>query len=72
MNDDKEIVVENDERPRRRIHPAAFAVAGVAALGILILIGWYLLGSRGEAGKPMPAPRSSTKMPLAADARLAS
>ena len=44
---------------KRKIHPAAFAVAGVAALGILLLIGWYFFSSRGETGKPVPAPRSS-------------
>ena len=57
--DDNEILVTEKANPRRRIHPAAFVVAGVAALGILILIGWYLLGSRGEAGKAVPAPRTS-------------
>jgi RND family efflux transporter MFP subunit len=59
MNDDKEIVLESNEPPRR-IHPAAYVVAGVAALGLLLLIGWYVLGSRSEAGKPVPAPPSST------------
>lgn len=57
--DDTEIVVTDEERKRRRIHPAAFVVAGVAALGILLLLGWYFLASRGEGGKPVPAPRSS-------------
>ncbi|HTH52241.1 MAG TPA: efflux RND transporter periplasmic adaptor subunit [Pyrinomonadaceae bacterium] len=57
--DEKEIVVVEDEPHPRGIHPAAFVVAGVAALGILLLLGWYFFGSRGEAGKPVPAPRSS-------------
>lgn len=57
--EDKEIVVVEHPVRKRRIPPAAYAVAGVAALGLLVL-GWYLLGSRGgEAGKPVPAPRSS-------------
>ena len=56
--DNNEIVELHDER-RRRIHPAAFAVAGVAALGLVLLLGWYFFGSRGESGKPVPAPRSS-------------
>ena len=30
--DNKEIVQVHDDRIRRRIHPAAFAVAGVAAV----------------------------------------
>ena len=55
--DEKEPVIV--ERPRRRIHPAAFAVAGVAALGVLVLLGWYFLASRGSAGRVVPAPRSS-------------
>ena len=46
-------------KPGRRIHPAAFVVAGVAVLGILALIGWSLLGSGDESGRPVPAPRSS-------------
>src|ERR1043165_5292165 len=63
-NDEKEIVV-SDPVPTRRIHPAAFVVAGVAALGLLLLVGWYFLGNRGEAGKPVPAPRTSMDQPPA-------
>jgi RND family efflux transporter MFP subunit len=45
--------------PKRRINPAAFVVAGVAALGLLLLVGWYFLAGRGESGKVVPAPRAS-------------
>ncbi|MBV9216748.1 MAG: efflux RND transporter periplasmic adaptor subunit [Acidobacteria bacterium] len=62
---EKEIVEIEPAARRRRIHPAAFVVAGVAALGILVLLGWYLLGSRGESGKPVPAPRSTMDQPQA-------
>ena len=57
--DDNEIIVVEDAPPTRRIHPAAFVAAGVVAFGLLVPLGWYLLGSRGDAGKPVPAPRSS-------------
>jgi len=44
---------------KRRIHPAALVVTGVAALSLLILMAWYFFGARGELGKPVPAPRTS-------------
>lgn len=57
--EDKEIVVVEDRPTARRIHPAAIVAGAVAALGIILLLGWYLLGSSGEAGRPVPAPRNS-------------
>src|SRR5512140_3667774 len=57
--DEKEIIEVHEAATKRRIHPAAFIVAGVAALGVLLVLGWYFLGSRGDAGKPVPAPRST-------------
>lgn len=57
--DEKEIADVAYERPKRRIHPAAFVAAGVVALLLLLLVGWYFFGSSGESGKPVPAPRSS-------------
>jgi RND family efflux transporter MFP subunit len=74
MKETDETEVEKIHEPvlvakKRGIHPAAFVVAGVAALGLLLLIGWYFLGGSGGAGKPVPAPRSSvddtTTQPLA-------
>ena len=66
-SDETKVVTAEDENSpsQRRIHPAAFIVAGVAALGIVLLIGWYILAPRGETGKPVPAPRGSTDEPSA-------
>jgi multidrug efflux pump subunit AcrA (membrane-fusion protein) len=43
---------------RRRIHPGLIAALMLAIAGVLLL-GWYLLGPSGEAGRPVPAPRST-------------
>ena len=59
--DEKEMN-SNDNQPRkRRLNPAAYVVAGVAALCLLLLIGWYLLSSGSRAGKPVPVPRTSVE-----------
>jgi len=42
---------------RRRIHPAVIAVGGIAAVLLVLLVGWLFLGSSGDAGRPVPAPR---------------
>ena len=45
---------------RRRIHPAAIAVAGVAVAGLILIIIWFAAFRDSEVGKPVPAPRSTT------------
>jgi len=57
--EDNEIVEANDEQPRRRMHPSVFAVAGIVALCLFLVLGWYFFSTRSEAGKPVPAPRST-------------
>ena len=73
MNENEKIDNVNDSEPeqadktvvrvpavRRRIHPAAIAVAGVAAVGLILLIIWFAAFRDSEVGKPVPAPRSTT------------
>jgi multidrug efflux pump subunit AcrA (membrane-fusion protein) len=43
---------------RWRLHPAWIAGA-VAAAGLILLVVWFLAFRGGEAGKPVPAPRST-------------
>ncbi len=43
---------------RRRIHPAAIAGITFTSFALLILLIWYFVGSRGNAGQPVPAPRA--------------
>lgn len=57
--DEKEIVETPGEPRKKRVHPAAFAAAVVIALALLIVAAWYLFGSRGEAGRPVPPPRTT-------------
>jgi RND family efflux transporter MFP subunit len=57
---DAEVIRHEEEVSpvRRRIHPGLIA-ALILAIVVVFLIGWYLFGSSGEAGKPVPAPRTS-------------
>ncbi len=61
MNDtDENGVVDTPSEPRKQgIHPAAFIAAGIIALALLVVTAWYLFGSGGEAGRPVPAPRTT-------------
>ena len=43
---------------RRRMHPGLIA-ALILAIVVVFLLVWYFVGSSGEAGRPVPAPRSS-------------
>lgn len=58
--DDGEIIRHEEEVTpvRRRIHPGLIA-ALILAIVVVLLLAWYFLASSGEAGKPVPAPRSS-------------
>jgi multidrug efflux pump subunit AcrA (membrane-fusion protein) len=57
--EDGEVVLhEEDTRPLRRLHPGLIAALMLTIAGVLLL-GWYFLSSSGEAGRPVPAPRSS-------------
>ena len=63
---DGEEILRREEQisPRRRIHPGLIAAAVIAAILLFFLAIWYFSGSSGEAGRPVPAPRSSmTDMP---------
>lgn len=55
----------DDQKPtrRRRLHPAAIAAIALGGIVLLLLVIWYFSGSRDEAGKPVPAPRSSVNAP---------
>lgn len=58
-----EVTGSTGDNAKRRIAPAAAVAAVVAILGILLLLGWYFLRDRGNAGKPVPSPRSSMNEP---------
>ena len=60
VTDDREIERREEEvsHVRRRMHPGLIAALILAIVGALFLA-WYLLRSTGEAGRPVPAPRSS-------------
>lgn len=45
--------------PKRRASPVVLSVIGSVLVLSLVLLGWYLLGSRISAGKPVPVPRAS-------------
>jgi hypothetical protein len=45
--------------PARRIHLAMIAAIGVAALLVMFGLVWYFAGPGKEAGRPVPAPRST-------------
>ena len=64
---DEHIVTENGEifrheeevaPVRRRIHPGLVA-ALILAIVVVFLLAWYFFGSSSDAGRPVPAPRSS-------------
>ncbi|MBA3353738.1 MAG: efflux RND transporter periplasmic adaptor subunit, partial [Blastocatellia bacterium] len=57
---DAEVIRHEEEVSpvRRRIHPGLIA-ALILAIVVVFLIGWYLFGSSGEAGRPVPVPRAS-------------
>jgi cobalt-zinc-cadmium efflux system membrane fusion protein len=60
VSGDADIVRHEEEiRPvRTRIHPGLIA-ALILAIVVVFLVLWYFLGSSGEAGRPVPAPRTS-------------
>lgn len=62
VTDDDEVVRREEEvsHVRRRMHPGLIAALILAVMGALFLA-WYFLRSSGEAGKPVPAPRSSVR-----------
>src|SRR5688500_10076465 len=55
---DREIVRHEEETSSRRIHPGLIG-ALVLAIVVVFLLAWYFFGTSSEAGKPVPAPRSS-------------
>ena len=60
VTEDGEVVRHEEEIApvRRRIHPGLIA-ALILTIVVVFLLFWYFFGSSGEAGKPVPAPRSS-------------
>jgi cobalt-zinc-cadmium efflux system membrane fusion protein len=59
VTENGEIVHEEEIRPHRRIHPGLIAAIVIALVLVSFLIVWYFSGSGGEAGRPVPAPRTS-------------
>lgn len=57
--DEKGPVDAVSEPRKQHLHPAAFIAAGIIALALMLFIGWYFLGSSGEAGRPVPPPRTT-------------
>jgi multidrug efflux pump subunit AcrA (membrane-fusion protein) len=59
--DEGEIVRHEEEVTpvRQRIHPGLIA-ALIFTIVVVFLLAWYFFGTSGEAGRPVPAPRSST------------
>ena len=64
MSEKEEIVSTPDEqvivRTRRRIPPAAIAAAAVTIVALGGFLLWWLAAGESGAGRPVPAPRSST------------
>lgn len=60
VTEDGELVRHEEEVPpvRRGIHPGLIAALILAIVVVFFLL-WYFFGSSSEAGKPVPAPRSS-------------
>lgn len=59
QQNDAASVGEPKERTRRRIHPAAIGSIAVVAILLIFALIWYFSGARGNAGQPVPAPRST-------------
>lgn len=60
VTDEGEVMRHEEEvRPQRRIHPGLIAAIVIALVLVFFLIVWYFSGSSGEAGRPVPAPRTS-------------
>jgi RND family efflux transporter MFP subunit len=55
---DEYVVEDVHEGHRRRLNPGLHA-ALILFIVLAFLIGWYFLSSTGDAGKPVPAPRTS-------------
>ena len=58
--DEREVILREEETSpeRRRIHPGLIAALILTIVGVFLL-GWYLIGSSSDSGRPVPAPRSS-------------
>lgn len=60
VTDEGEVIRHEEEvRPKRRIHPGLIAAIVIALVLVFFLTIWYFSGSGGEAGRPVPAPRTS-------------
>lgn len=60
VTDNGEIVRHEEEvQSRRRIHPGLIAAIVIAIVLVFFSIIWYFSRSNGEAGRPVPAPRTS-------------
>jgi RND family efflux transporter MFP subunit len=57
--DEQEIIETHQTvlRKPRRVHPGLIAAAGVAAVGLVLLIIWFAAIRDPEVGRPVPAPR---------------
>jgi multidrug efflux pump subunit AcrA (membrane-fusion protein) len=57
---EREVILHEEETApvRRRIHPGLIAALILTIVGVFLL-GWYLIGSSSDSGRPVPAPRSS-------------
>src|SRR5690348_2236220 len=60
VSNDGEVVRHEEEISpvRRRVHPGLIAALMLAVV-VVFLLAWYFISSSGEAGKPVPAPRTS-------------